>query len=55
MLFGGLLFSFFIVTVSAVSDPAVSIVNGQDATAGEAPYIIQIRFIDPRLHYCAGS
>jgi hypothetical protein len=52
--FVGFFYALFIGLVTGVENPEVSIINGQSASPGEAPYIIQIRFIDSNLHHCAG-
>jgi hypothetical protein len=56
IIFVGFFYALFIVIVTGVeiSNPEVSIINGNPALPGEAPYIIQIRFIDSKIHHCAG-
>lgn len=52
----GFFYALFIglVTGAAIEQPEVSIINGHSALPGEAPYIIQIRFIDSKTHSCGG-
>lgn len=52
----GILFAFFSAKSSCVeTEPEVGIINGNDATPGEAFFIIQIRLIEQKLHHCAGK